>query len=99
MRHMNWEKTTIGEERGAPQVYMLGVVPFETFALLQKRLHFDIAGDRTQAALVLCEHPPLITVGRQGSRAHILCEPEELRARRWQGRWGNPGGGCPPHAP
>src|SRR5262249_29211653 len=58
-----------------------------------------IAGARDRAALILCDHPPLITVGRQGSRAHILYEPEELQALRWQVRWVNRGGGCMLHLP
>ena len=66
---------------------------------MQRRLAFTIAGDRSSAVLLLCEHPPLVTVGRQGSRAHILCEPEELRARQWRVRWVNRGGGCLLHLP
>jgi lipoyl(octanoyl) transferase len=81
------------------QVYLLGSVDFEAALTLQRQLIYHVAGDRTRAALVLCEHPPLITVGRHGSRAHILCEPEELRARRWQVRWVNRGGGCLLHLP
>ncbi len=81
------------------QVYLLGQVEFETALAFQRRLAFNIAGDRSMGALVLCEHPPLITVGRQGSRAHILCEPEELLARRWRIRWVNRGGGCLLHLP
>jgi len=38
-------------------------------------------------------------VGRQGSRAHILCEAQELRARRWRVRWVNRGGGTLLHVP
>lgn len=83
----------------ALQVYLLGTVEFETALTVQQRLVYDIAGDRTSAALILCEHPSLITVGRQGSRAHILCEPEELRSRRWPIRWINRGGGCLLHVP
>jgi len=81
-------------------VYMLGAVEFEAALAFQRRLAYDVAGDRRRAALVLCEHhPPLITVGRQGSRAHIRCEPDELRARQWQVRWVNRGGGCLLHLP
>lgn len=83
----------------ALQVYLLGLVDFEAALALQQRLVFDIAGNRSAAALILCQHPPLITVGRQGSWAHILCEPEELRARRWRVRWVNRGGGCLLHLP
>jgi lipoyl(octanoyl) transferase len=83
----------------ALQVYLLGAVDFEAALALQRHLVYEVAGDRNRAALILCEHPPLITVGRQGSRAHILCEPDELRSRRWQVRWVNRGGGTLLHTP
>jgi lipoyl(octanoyl) transferase len=83
----------------ALQVYLLGSLAFEAAQGLQRRLVYQVAGERTQAALMICEHPPLITVGRQGSRTHILSEPEELRARRWPVRWVNRGGGCWLHLP
>jgi lipoyl(octanoyl) transferase len=78
----------------ALQVYLLGLVDFEAALSLQQRLVYEVAGERDRAALVLCEHSPRITVGRQGSSAHILCENEELRARQWPVRWVNRGGGC-----
>lgn len=81
------------------QVYLLGSVEFEAALLLQRRLLYDISGDRTQAALVLCEHPPLITVGRHGSRAHIYYDLDELHHRGWPVRWVNRGGGCWLHMP
>jgi lipoyl(octanoyl) transferase len=81
------------------QAYLLGTVDFEAALALQRQLVYQVAGDRTRTALVLCEHPPTITVGRQGSRAHILYEPEELRALRWRVRWVNRGGGCLLHLP
>ena len=81
------------------QVYLLGAVEFDAALAFQRRLVYQVAGDRDTAALILCEHPPLITVGRSGSRAHILWEPEELKARRWSVRWVNRGGGCLLHLP
>lgn len=86
-------------ENAALQVYMLGRVDFEAIQRLQRRLHFDITGDRTQAALIICEHPPLLTVGRQGSRNHIRLDAEELLWRGWPIRWVNRGGGCVLHLP
>jgi lipoyl(octanoyl) transferase len=83
----------------ALQVYLLGTVDFEAALLFQRRLHYEISGDRDQAALILCEHAPLITVGREGSRGHIHFEPEELQTRRWPTRWVNRGGGCLLHLP
>ena len=81
------------------QVYLFGHVEFETLLRLQRLLHFEIAGDRKQAALIVCEHPQLITVGRQGSRGHIRLEPEVLGRRGLPIRWVNRGGGCIPHMP
>jgi lipoyl(octanoyl) transferase len=81
------------------QVYLLGLLEFEAALAFQRRLVFEIGGNRSAAALILCEHPPLITVGREGSRGHILYDPDELRARRWPVRWVNRGGGCLLHLP
>jgi lipoyl(octanoyl) transferase len=81
------------------QAYLLGTVEFEAALRLQRRLVYEVSGDRGRAALLLCEHPPLITVGRQGSYAHLACDPAELRARRWTVRWVNRGGGCVLHLP
>ena len=81
------------------QAYLLGSVGFESALAFQRRLLYQVAGDPDQGALVLCEHPPLITVGRQGSSADILDGATELRARRWQVRWVNRGGGCVLHLP
>lgn len=83
----------------ALQVYLLGLVNFEAALGVQKRLAYHVAGEAPAASLLLCEHFPLITIGRQGSRSHILCEPEELRARQWPIRWVNRGGGCLLHLP
>jgi lipoyl(octanoyl) transferase len=81
------------------QAYLLGPVEFEAALAFQRRLVYAVTGDRGSAFLVLCEHPPLITVGREGSRNHIRFEPDELRARRWAVRWVNRGGGCLLHVP
>lgn len=81
------------------QAYLLGTVDFEAALALQRRLVYDIAGDPGAAALVLCEHPPLITVGRHGSWNHIRSSPDELRSRRLRIRWVNRGGGCLLHFP
>jgi lipoyl(octanoyl) transferase len=81
------------------QAYLLGTVGFENALMFQRRLLYQVAGDPDQGALLLCEHAPLITVGRQGSSAHILYGDNELRARRWQVRWVNRGGGCVLHLP
>jgi lipoyl(octanoyl) transferase len=84
----------VAPEDAALRIYLLGQVEFEAALLFQRRLLYEVSGNRSQAALVLCEHPPLITVGRQGSSLHILAEPRELRSRMLRVRWVNRGGGC-----
>ncbi len=91
--------TTRAGDAPVLQAYLLGSVEFEAALALQRFLVYQTSGDRGRASLVLCEHPPLITVGRQGSRRHILGEPEELDARGWRVRWVNRGGGCLLHLP
>jgi lipoyl(octanoyl) transferase len=85
--------------RPALQVYLLGPVDFGEMLQLQRRLVYEVSGDRSKAALVLCEHPPLISVGRDGSREHIRFEPHDLAVREWPVRWVNRGGGCLLHLP
>jgi lipoyl(octanoyl) transferase len=84
---------------GALEAYLLGTLEFDAALKLQRRLHYEITGERQRAALFVCEHPPLISVGRQGSRSQILWEPRELQTRRWPIRWVNRGGGCWLHLP
>jgi lipoyl(octanoyl) transferase len=80
-------------------VYLLGGLGFDTLLALQRRLVYDIAGDRDSAALVLCDHPTGITVGREGSAAHIRPNPDELAARGWPVEWVARGGGAMLHVP
>jgi lipoyl(octanoyl) transferase len=84
----------------AVETFLLGQIPFDAALALQQRLVFEISG-RTdgQIALLLCEHPNVITVGRLGSRAHIHLSERALASRQWEVRWVNRGGGCLLHAP
>jgi lipoyl(octanoyl) transferase len=95
--HAAWERTApVGS---VLRIYMLGVVEFEAALTLQRTLTFETAEERASAALLLCEHPPLVTVGRDGSPADIRCDIEELRRRGWPVRWVNRGGGTLLHLP
>jgi len=40
-----------------------------------------ISGEIEQDVLMLVEHPPVITLGRSSKDAHLLANPEQLRAR------------------
>ncbi len=81
------------------RAYLLGEVEFDRALTLQRSLVYQVSGDRDAPALVLCEHPPLITVGRQGSPADIRGDRFELASRGWPLRWVNRGGGCLLHLP
>jgi len=82
------------------EVYLLGSVDFDDIQQLQRRLVYDLGDqDGGGGALILCEHPPTISVGRSGSRGHILLDDEELRSRGFEVRWINRGGGCVMHLP
>jgi lipoyl(octanoyl) transferase len=84
----------------AIEVHLLGLVDFESALFLQERMAYEISGrDDRLGGLLICEHPPLVTVGREGSRAHILVEQRELTSRQIDVRWLNRGGGCLVHAP
>src|SRR5262249_55702673 len=93
------DNSDLATREAALQAYLLGTVEFESLLSFQRRLVYQVSGSRPQAGLVLCEHRPMITVGRHGSRAHIHYEPAELHAREWPVRWVNRGGACHLHLP
>lgn len=80
--------------------HLLGQVDFDTCQRLQQRIVYE-AGERDDGRIVviLCEHLPLITIGRAGSRRHVRLTNEQLRARQLELRWVSRGGGCLLHAP
>lgn len=82
------------------EVHLLGLVDYDAAVFLQERLVYEASGrdDRT-GGLLLCEHPPMVTIGREGSRAFLQAEDRDLVARRMDLRWTNRGGGCLVHCP
>lgn len=94
--------TTYPFEAAPPslEVYLLGRLEYDVALALQNRLVYEVSGRNDgQMALLLCEHPATLTVGRRGSRAHIGLTPRELASRNLLVRWVNHGGGCLVHAP
>ncbi|MGH7199105.1 MAG: lipoyl protein ligase domain-containing protein, partial [Planctomycetaceae bacterium] len=94
------QPTATTDAPAALEVYLLGLVEFDAAQFLQERLVFEISGrsDR-QGALLLCEHPPMITIGREGSRAHVQVDEHDLTARQIEVHWVGRGGGAVAHAP
>jgi lipoyl(octanoyl) transferase len=83
----------------ALDAWLLGQVDYDLCLELQEQLarQAAVAGGRT--SLLLCEHPPVLTIGRRGSHGHVHCEPRELAARQIEPRFVNHGGGCLIHLP
>src|SRR5262245_22522844 len=81
-------------------IHLLGVVDFEDCLSLQRRLAYDALtrGDG-RIVVLLCKHPPIITIGRSGSRADVKLTGAELAHRDLVLRYVSRGGGAILHAP
>jgi lipoyl(octanoyl) transferase len=81
-------------------IHLLGTVDYEDCLSLQRRLAYD-ALTRADGRIVvlICEHPPLITIGRRGSRADVRLRSAELAERQLSIRYISRGGGAILHAP
>lgn len=62
------------------QVLDLGLIDYEKALSFQKNLAKDVAAGIRQSALILCEHNPVITLGRQARKENILNNEAELTA-------------------
>lgn len=84
----------------ALQVHLLGLVDYDAAIGLQRHLAREVsARNDRQGHLFLCEHPPGISIGRDGSRANLLCDDAEYQSWQMQTRWVSRGGGTWVHVP
>lgn len=75
------------------EIYLMPRAPWETILAFQQRLVFDLTETpRDRAALILCEHPSIVTVGRQGSYRQIRMEAAPIATGHVRVRWCNRGG-------
>ncbi len=90
----------MAESSASLEVRLLGLLDFDSALRLQERIVYELSGrsDR-QGVLLLCEHPPLISIGREGSRAQVLATDEELASRELPVRWVSRSGCAVLHAP
>jgi lipoate-protein ligase B len=85
---------------GTLEVHLLGTVDFDAALGLQEQQIYELSGrDDLRGALFLCEHPPVISLGREASRAHLLLDDDELARRELPVRWVARGGGAFVHGP
>jgi len=53
----------------------------EQLTTLQRRMVYDVSGSPGSAAVLFCDHPPGVTIGREGSRADVRMSDAELTAQ------------------
>lgn len=63
------------------EVLWLGRVPYAEALELQRRRQEAVRAGEAAEALLLLEHPPVITLGRSADPAHLLESPAALAAR------------------
>lgn len=77
----------------------LGLVPYgEALAVQQRELEARREADAVDRVL-LCEHPPVVTLGRSTKAANLLATPEQLVARGVERYEAARGGDVTYHAP
>lgn len=81
------------------RAYLLGTVDWDNLLQMQRWLIYEVSGTCGTSAVVICEHPPSITIGREGSRDHIRLETQCLERWGWPMRWHARGGGVMLHLP
>ena len=62
-------------------LYSIGRRAYDEVRELQRKLHTAVMHDQHSDVLILCEHNPVVTLGRSGKREHILLSRAELAAR------------------
>jgi lipoyl(octanoyl) transferase len=63
------------------QVEWLGCMPYAQSLALQEARVADVRAGRADDALLLLEHPPVITLGRRARRENLLQSPDALAER------------------
>jgi lipoyl(octanoyl) transferase len=79
------------------QAYLFGPLDFDCLQRFQRRIVYEAGDDRGRAVVVVCEHPPVVTIGRAGSRSHV--RGDFFSTTGWPIRWVNRGGGTLLHLP
>jgi lipoate-protein ligase B len=63
------------------QIQDLGVIPYEPAWQLQRELLEQRVDDKIADRFLLCEHTPVITMGKSGKQKNLLVSADELRRR------------------
>ncbi|MGA2253143.1 MAG: lipoyl(octanoyl) transferase LipB [Thermoguttaceae bacterium] len=84
----------------AVETFLLGQIPYLRCLEFQQRL-LDQVSNRAdgQIVVLMCEHPPVITIGRGGRPSQVASGNRLLRSGQIETHWTNRGGGCLVHCP
>src|SRR6267378_3229683 len=77
----------------------LGLIGYAEAYALQKRVVAARKADAIDDVLLLCEHPPVITLGRSGKRENLLVSEHVLRQKGVEFHATNRGGDITYHGP
>lgn len=61
------------------RVFDLGLVDFQKAWQFQRKLFTDLKTGSCTSTLILCQHPPVITLGRLADKKNILASKQELK--------------------
>jgi lipoyl(octanoyl) transferase len=76
-----------------------GVIDFRTAWEMQTRIAQDVRSGQRQSVLIFCQHPTVITIGRNGSQKNVLETAEYLSMRNIEAIPINRGGDVTLHNP
>lgn len=76
-----WESVSAAPDGGTVAVRRLGTVPYREAWAIQRRLATERSAGRIPDTLLLLAHPPVITLGKGGSPAHLLGSARDLARR------------------
>ena len=92
--------TMLRSHTGTLEVHLLGLVDFDSVLGLQEHLVYNLSGcSDVSGVLLLCEHPPTISMGREATRRDLRIDDQELVRREMDVHWVSRGGGAFTHAP
>ncbi len=63
------------------EIISLGLKPYREVWELQRTRHADLIAETTTEALIVCQHTPVITLGRSFKAASLLVDEAELKCR------------------
>lgn len=63
------------------QIYDLAIIDFAEFLIYQKIMLNQMIKEKLKGALILCQHNPVITVGRSGNKKDLLTSETELKEK------------------